>query len=345
MATIAKPTPLLRMSSLRDCPRKSVYEGTDAPARERTPQEDGTVWRGKSIGRDYTIFLATQQETLIHVASGPHHWVPPELRAKSVETAGVIAELPIRWKYGVGHSDIYVPETKTIVEVLSSAHASEEMRHSKLLQAVGYTEHHPFAENCALVIVSPTDFTTERTVLMSTSRQYRDLRDELRERIAQVQAWDEDGLLPARVCSKPSEARSHFCLFAGHCFEGWEEPPVESFAADADLIAAVAEYDQCRRAIAAHAIETKPLEDRKKEAQKVIEAAGLPPRVPVLVGPFEVTRTPVQRKPTFEADKAEMAGRFHPEAVLEFFKPGASYSLFKAVRVDMSGDEYGEVPF
>ena len=150
----ATAKPLLRASSLRDCPRKAVFEAIGAPARERTPKEDGTLWRGKSIGRDYTIFLATQMATKIYVESGAHHWVPPELRAKSIDTAGVIAEQRIRWPAGVGHCDAFIPETRTVVEVLSSAHASEEMRHSKLLQAVIYTEHHPQAENCALVIVS-----------------------------------------------------------------------------------------------------------------------------------------------------------------------------------------------
>jgi len=336
--------PLLRWSSARDCVRKSIYEAEGAPARERTPAEEGTLWRGKSIGRDYTIFLATQQQTTIFVESGPHHWVPPELRAKTIEDAGIVAEQRIRWRYGVGHADIYLPDTRTIVEVLSSAHVSDEMRHAKLLQAVGYCEHHPQAENCALIVVSPTDFTSERVVLVSTSRQYRDLRDEVRERIEQVRAWDEDGLLPERVCSKPSEARGHFCVFAAHCFEGWQAPEPEAFAADETLVEAVREFDECKRAISARKPELDDLEKRKNAAQNIIEAAELPAKRTVRVGPFDVTRTAVQRKPTFDAEAAEMAGRFAPEAVLEFFKPGASYSTFKAERVP-GVEDFGEVPF
>jgi hypothetical protein len=343
-ATTAKrPKHLLRASSLRDCPRKAVFEGIDAPARERTPQEDGTVWRGTSIGRDYTIFLATQLDTKIYVASGPHYWVPPELRAKSAETAGVIAEQPIKWAYGIGHADIYLPETKTIVEVLSSAHASDEMRRSKMVQGVLYTEHHPQAENCAVVVVSPTDFTTERIVLMPQSRQYRELVEEMRERIAQIKAWDETGNLPPRVCGKAADARSHFCLHAGHCFEGWEPPPVEAFAADEGLVAAAEAFDEAKRGLAAIAGTVKELEQRKKDAQAILDAAGLPVKRPVRVGSFVVTRTAVQRKPTFDWERAEMAGRFSPDVFAEFFKAGASYSMFATERVAADEDDgFGE---
>lgn len=337
--------PLLRWSSARDCPLKAVYEGTNVPSRERTQQEEGTLWRGKSIGRDYTIFLATQQGATIFVASGPNYWVPPELRAADAETAGIIAEQPIRWPYGVGHADIYVPETRTVVEVLSSAHASDDMRRAKLLQAVGYTEHHPTAENCALVVVSPTDFTTERVVLVPTSPQYKELVAEMRARIAELRSWDETGTMPERVCRKPADARSHFCTFAAHCFSDWTPPPVEEIAADGSLIEAVAEFDITKREIAAYSARLKELEQRKKEAQEIVEAAELPAGRTVLVGPFEVTRTAIQRKPTFQWERAEMAGLFEPGLYGEFFKPGAAYSTFRAERVDMSGDEFGEVPF
>ncbi len=339
----AATKPMLRWSSVRSCPRKAVYEWEGAPARERTGQEEGYLWRGKSIGRDYTAFLATQMGVKVWVDSGHDYWVPPELRAIDRETAGLVCEVKIEWPVGVGHADIWIPETRTIVEILSSANASEEMRRSKLLQAVGYTEHHSGAENCALVVIDPSDFTQERIVLVKHSRLYQELLAGMEERIGQLAKWADEGTVPARVCGKPSEARGHFCMHAAHCFEGWTEPPLEEITADETLVDAVVEFDVVKRARAELSREDRTLERKQKEVQALIEAAELPAGVKVQVGPFAVTRTFVQRKPTFQAEKAEAAGLFDP--VLydhEFWKPGAAYSTFKAERIDVSGGEFGD---
>ena len=321
MSTTAA-TPLLRWSSVRDCPRKGIYESEGAPARERTPSEEGTLWRGKSIGRDYAIFLATEQKTTIHVESGPDYWVPPELRAATADDAGLIAEQRIKWPFGIGHQDLYVKETATIIEVLSSAHASEQMKRAKMLQGIGYVEHHPHAENLALIVVSPTDLTMERTIVMPGTRLYEELREEMRERIAELERWRDDGEMPARVCSKPSEARGHFCMFAQHCFQDWEPPPLEEIAADGDLLEAVGRFVEVKRARAELASRDKALEIEQKEAQAVMDAAELPAGQQVIVGPFEVRRTQVERQPTFEWAKAESAGVFEPGLYGEFFKAG-----------------------
>lgn len=330
--------PLLRWSSVRDCARKSIYEAEGAPARERTPAEEGTLWRGKSIGREYTIFLATQMGARIWVSSGPDFWVPPDLKAADEKSAGLIAEQTIRWQHGVGHSDIYLPETKTIVEVLSSAHASEAMTRAKLLQAVGYTEHHPQAENCALVIVSPTDFTTERIVLSPRSTAYKDLRTEMRERIGDLDNWAETSTLPGRVCGRPSDARSHFCLFADHCFEGWQPTEPDEIEADETVVDALVRFDRAKKARAAVAREDKALKVEQDAAQEILAGLELPAGT-VRLGPYEVTRTFVQRKPTFQADRAEMAGVFEPGLYSEFFRAGASYSTY---RIDLVGDPIEE---
>ncbi|HSX23182.1 MAG TPA: hypothetical protein VLE97_10465, partial [Gaiellaceae bacterium] len=223
----------------------------------------------------------------------------------------------------------------------------DEMRRSKLLQAVGYTEHHPGAENCALVVIDPSDFTQERIVLVKHSRLYQELLAEMEDRIVQLAKWADEGTMPPRVCSKPSEARGHFCMHAAHCFEGWAEPPLEQIAADENLVDAVTEFDIVKRARAELARDDKALERRQKEVQALIEDAELPVGVKVQVGPFAVTRTFVQRKPVFQTEKAEAAGLFEPGLYdAEFWKPGKSYSTFKAERVDVSGDEFGaEAPW
>lgn len=339
MSVIAKP--LLRISDLVRCERKAVYSWEGAPARERTPQEEGHLWRGKSVARDYTCLLATQSGAKIWVDSGHDFWVPPDLRAPDRESAGIHAETQIPWALGVGHSDIYIVETKTIVEILSSAHPTEANIRPKQRQAVCYTLHHPTAENCAVVIVNPSDLSTERIVMSPASTQYREIEAEVRERIDRLQRWEKNGELPGRVCVYPSDARQHFCMHAAHCFDGWEPPTLEEITADETVMAAVETLAQAKQARQDLGRNDKAWEAKQKEAQAVLEHAGLPTG-DSRVGSFKVTRTDVQRAETFDWKKAELAGRFEPGLLAEFFKSGASYSTYKVARIHGEAEDYGD---
>lgn len=344
---MATSSPLrLRASSLRDCPRKAVYEASGAPARPRSTREERFLWRGKTIGHDYIVFLASSNGWKVLIDSGPGYWLPPELATTRDEDAQIIAEQRIDWGLGIGHADAYLTETRTIIECLSSANASDDLIRSKLLQAVLYTEHHPTATNCRVVVIDPSDFSEEQVVLDPRSRTYADLVEEMRDRIGEATLWHHDGTVPLRVCSKPSDAIGHFCQFAEHCFAGWEPPPLEVLADDVELTLALAEFAEAKRLRKQIAADDKVAKQRQDDAQAIIEAADLPAGRDVQVGPFKVRRTAVTRKPTLDWERAEMAGALEPGMLGEFFRPGASYSTYKCERVDMSGDEYGdEVPF
>ena len=293
------------------------------PRRERTDREERILWRGKSLGRDYTDYLRR-----VHGAEN------------------VLAEVKITWPLGVGHMDAFIVPTKTAVEVVSSKHATDNVRWSKLLQLCGYMEHADFEiDSGLLVVVDPSDFTDERFSLAKTSRAYRALVGEMRDRVAQVQAWAGDGAIPARVCARPSDSFAHFCLFADHCFQGWEPPELPELESEETrtLVAALYRLKQreheARQEIGVLASERKLVEQELEE------------RVPVgkhRVGPLEVHRSRVVRKPTFQWEKAEMAGVFQPDLYAEFFRAGAEYDVW---RVDRNGDmplpaeDYGEVPF
>src|SRR4051794_16661798 len=127
----------VRWSSARVCARKAVYEAQDAPARDMSDREKRWTYRGKSLGRDYAIFVATANDTSIFAASGPDFWIPPNLKADTADSAGILAEKPVRWELGVGHADMFIAETGTTVEVLSSAHGDSQVD-SKLLQLAKY---------------------------------------------------------------------------------------------------------------------------------------------------------------------------------------------------------------
>lgn len=229
---VATARPLLRWSSVRDCPRKAIFEATKAPARERTDKEQRILFRGKRIGRDYAEILSLKHN------SRDEHRKFIRARNRSEESGGgyygagkVWCEKKIVWPLGVGHADVWLPATGTLVEVLSSAHATPQNAHSKKLQLAGYMEHDPEARNGVVVVLDPNDMSETRHIVSKHDEQYASLVEEMRARIRQVQAWDADGTLPPRVCTKPSDARGHFCVYAEVCFDGWtapERPKVKS---------------------------------------------------------------------------------------------------------------------
>jgi hypothetical protein len=307
--------PSLRWSSVRDCPRKAVYEATKAPARERTIKEDRQLARGRSVGHDYLIAIAAGDTgRTIHVCSGPDFTLPyPHLRAADEDTADILAEVQVRWELGVGHVDAYLRETDTVLEVLSSQHASAEMIHSKLVQACGYALGLD-ADNIALAIVDPATLEDERVIVARSSKLWDDLAGEVRERVNIVKGWGETGQLPGRVCRKPGDAWGHFCLYAAHCFEGWEPEPLPEIDNGEALQLAVqlAHVKDKRRELARS---DKTFEKEQKQIQQELD-----PLVPAgehVVGNYVVKRSD-RTKRTFKLPLAEQDSRIPGELLDEF---------------------------
>jgi hypothetical protein len=311
-------TPLLRWSSVRDCPRKAILEATGAPARERTDQEQRILFRGKTIGRDFADLIAA--------TAGEH---------------AIERERKVAWPLGIGHIDVYIRQTKTVVEVLSSAHASPDMIHSKLIQAVGYTIHDPEAENACLVILNPSDYSEERIVVMPDTPQWDTLAQEVQDRVDQVLAWRDTSEMPNRVCRKPADARGHFCLHAEHCFDGWTPEPLPLVdSEDAQLLARkIAALKQKRTELSKA---DKPLEEEQKQLQA--ELAGFVEPGEWQVGGWKIVRSARTRR-SFDVAKAEQDSRFHPDLIAEFTKT----SQFDVWTVEQTGDAFtptdDEAPF
>lgn len=309
---------MLRWSSVRDCARKAVYEATGAPARERYPREERILFRGKTLGRDYADMLAASH--------GPDE---------------IERERKVIWPLGVGHIDVYVKQTKTVIEVLSSAHASEQMIRSKLVQAVGYALHDPEATNVCLVILNPSDYSEERVIVTPTSPQWESLVEEVEERIAQVLAWRDGGDLPGRVCKKPGDAHGHFCLHADHCFEGFTPDVAADLASeDAQTLAIQLAHVKAKRREIKQS--DKLLENEQKDIQA--ELAEFVPAGEWQVGGYLVKRSARSRS-SFSLTRAEADSRFHPDLLAEFTK----HSSFDVWDVERTGDpmllDDGPVPF
>lgn len=310
-------TPTLRWSSVRDCGRKAVYEATGAPARERYSREERILFRGKTIGRDYADMLAA-----------------------SHGAAEIERERKVIWPLGVGHIDVYVKQTQTVIEVLSSAHASESMIRSKLVQAVGYALHDPEATNVCLVILNPSDYSEERVIVTPTSPQWESLVAEVNDRVAQVLAWRDGGDIPERVCNKPGDAHGHFCLYASHCFEGFVPDPLahlddsETHQLVARLYHAKQKEREVKQTLGIVETERKEIE---QQLDDVVEAGKFQ------VGQFQIVKSPRTRE-SFKLKLAQNDSRIPPMLLEEF----TNVSTFTVWTVDRNGEgsvDDGPVPF
>lgn len=337
-------TPSLRWSSVRSCPRKAVYEATNAPARERTLAEERQMFRGKSVGHDFVVALATANGWRVRVDSGPDYWLPPGLRlTDDMDEGDAIAELKVQWELGTGHADLYVRETDTVVEVLSSQSASTDLIHSKLLQARGYARAID-AKSIALAVVDPATLEEERIVVTESSPQWETLSEECDDRIAQVLAWRDSGTLPHRVCGKPGDAWGHFCAYAAHCFEGWTADPLQALN-DPDvheLAVRLAHVKAKRKEIGST---DKTLEAEQKEIQSSLAEVVEP-------GTWQVGRVQLKRsprsKPTFKLALAKEDSRL-PADLLEEFTSTSVFDVWDAqIVAEADADfevDFGDTPF
>jgi hypothetical protein len=339
MSTLA--TKPLRWSSVRNCPRLAVYEATDAPARERTLKEDRQLFRGRSVGHDWVVSVASEKMWKVWVDSGSTHWLPPHLAAVSEDEADVIAECRVQWEMGTGHADLYIRETDTVVEVLSSQNPTGDMIHSKLIQARGYARALD-ADNLALIVVDPATLDEERVIVTFGTARWDDLERECDERVAQLLEWRDEGTLPARVCGKPGEAWGHFCQYAEHCFDGYTPPALDTITDERthELVARDFHARQKEREIKAT---LKLIETERKEIEAELAEQVEPGKWQV--GNYQVNRSPRTRK-TFKLPLAEQDSRI-PQPLLDEFTSVSSYEVWTVERAGVTGEvDYGEeAPF
>lgn len=320
----ATDTVALRWSSVRDCPRKAVYEATGAPSRDRTVNEHRQLYRGRSVGHDWVVSVASEKMWKVWVDSGSDYWLPPDLKAATEDQADAIAELRVQWEMGVGHADLYIRETDTVVEVLSSQNPTGDMIRSKLIQARGYTRALD-ASNLALIVVNPATLEEDRVIVTEGSPQWDDLATECDQRLAQLAAWRDTAHLPARVCTTPGDAYGHFCLYAHHCFDGYQPAEREEIDSEQAQMLAIrlATIKNQRRQVAAT---DKTLEAEQKEIQ-----AELDPLIPAgdwQIGGYRLKRSVRAGRRSFDFDRAQNDSRIPTSLLDEFTKISQPYSVW-----------------
>lgn len=338
----------LRWSSARDCRRKAIYEAQGAPHRERTHREERVLWRGRAVGHEFLLAVAHESRRTIWVCTGQDFTLPyPDVRASSQDYAGILAEMPVEWEFGIGHADAFIRDAETVVEVVSSLNPDGELIHSKLLQAGGYARQLDARAAC-VAIVNPSTLEDERVVVVRGTEKWDALMGEVDECVAELAAWERDGTMPSRVCLQPSDAWGHFCLFAQHCFEdapAWSPAEVLDLESDdAQLLAiTLAQIKTRRRALKS---EDRMLDDEQRAIQAQLGAHV--PEGKWRAGGYEVRRSIRAGRRTFDFARADLDGRFPEGLVAEFTKYGDPFEVWDVektgdVVVTTATDE--EVPF
>jgi len=344
--------PLLRWSSTRDCPRKAIYEATDAPARPLIERERRILFRGKRIGRDYAELLSLNHNNKLDHKRFIRARVRAEEKGGGYYGAGKVwVEKKVVWPLGVGHMDIWLPQTATAVEVLSSAHASEQMVHSKELQLVGYMEHDPETTNGAVVVLNPSDYSEDKIILSRHSKDYAELVEEMHERIRQVQEWDATGEMPPRVCRKPADARGHFCVYADHCFDGWTPDPATDLT-DPAIAELVAQLAAAKLRYREHDKQAEAERDEYKEIEQQLTDLGIQSGRTYRCGTWQFRRITVKGRETFQLARARKAGFWtgaDDERFANFLSVGAPSERYEVDRASEAGElalaDDDEVPF
>ena len=313
-----------RLSQLSRCPRQAAYGALGTPEDE-TPVDMALYFRrGHFMSRLRHLEYAEQYG------------------ADQVEL-----EREIPWALGTGHADIYIQPTRTIVEVVSTVSPSALIEALKIDQAKTYVVLDPEAERAVVDVINPSSLAPAHSIPV---RVADDDEAEVHEKVAQVVRAVESGgeELPARVCERPSQARSYLCPFASTCFAGWQEPEHDIDSPEARRLAAeLLALDRARREAKAVVSE---LDGRWRDVTG--ELAEIVPAGKTHLGAVTITRTPVAGRVTFGLSTARKAGYWTPEDEARFeafLKRGEPHERWSVVR-DGEGplvdtDDYGEVPF
>lgn len=297
-----------RWSSAVVCPRKAVYEHTDAPRGEF----DDTTLRRFRRGHAWGKIVADDVVAALR-ADGQ--------RPRTEEEVPWPAAAPI----GIGHADIYLPRARRIVEVFSTDGTSYPAH--KGLQAAGYCTNHPNAED-AVVLVVDRATGDERVYPIDVAELEPRVR-EIEEAVTNAIA---SGDPPPRAADHPHAFPCSECVFRDHCWDGWDAPPlVVVDGADNDAT----ELADIEDSIAATKQTLKDLEaDRAAVRERL--APYLTPGVPAACGGVILRRTITAGRRSFAVGAYEAAGHRLDETAAAFVTDAAPSERWSVKRMRSS---------
>jgi len=192
-----------RWSMAARCPRMAAYGLLGVEPEPPTPREQGRFARGRDAGHYFARQMKAKhgEDNVIEEAAVP--WPAPP-------------ELPV----GELHVDVIVKSERLGIEAKNTKWV-DSLFDSAVLQIAGGVHFSPDLDTGLVVFLDHEYQVTDEFPVFLT--------DELVEKVetiaAQVVEAGKTGTLPERVCEKPSDARSHLCPFAEHCFSDWAAPP------------------------------------------------------------------------------------------------------------------------
>ena len=196
-----------RASSLVMCERKAAYEGLGAERDETDPRMERIFRRGRRIGQVIAEEIAENM---------------------AAEGRAVEVEREITWAAGTGHADIFVPDDRHTIEVVSTPGAA--LPSYKPRQVAFYSHHDPDSDFATVLSIDPS--TNEERAYPIDVETFVPWIEETVERVVRAirtgdvgvakRALDEDG----EQVEHPEGFACFNCPFKGPCWAGWEPAPV-----------------------------------------------------------------------------------------------------------------------
>ncbi len=294
-----------RASSLVLCERKAVYEGVDAPRAETDTRMERIFRRGRRIG----------QVIAEEIAEG-----------MAEEGRAAILEREITWAAGTGHADLFIPDDRHTIEIVSTAGAA--LPPHKPRQVAFYSMHDPDSDFATVLSIDPSTneeqaypidvetFVPELTA--AVERVVHDIRQEGGPRYAR-RALDARG----DQVDSPAGFPCFNCPFREACWADWEPEPAGILPDD--LHAVVTELADARDVLGR--FKNVPHAEATRDELQARLAGRLKPGVNYRIpGAFSKVRySPVAGRRTFGLKAFEDAGHVLPEIAEPFVTTGKGH--------------------
>jgi hypothetical protein len=290
-----------------------------------TPREQGRFARGRDAGHYFARQMKAKhgEENVVEEAAVP--WPAPP-------------ELPI----GELHVDVIVKSERLGIEAKNTKWV-DSLFDSAVLQIAGGVHFSPDLDTGLVVFLDHEYQVTDEFPVFLTD----ELVEQVESIAAQVVEAGKTGTLPERVCEKPSDARSHLCPFAEHCFSDWAAPPAEERE---DLSELASEAYLIQRELKAVKGAAGDLQQRWEEMKGRLLAVDLLPGE-TMAGPIRIRRTDRKSSRRFSLSKAEKAGVWGPiheetlGSFVSFSEGSTTFDLQKTEAEAPLDLDYGDVPF
>ena len=309
MATTEQPVLTgARWSHATRCMRMAAYDVLGAFPSPPSEQQEGFYRRGKEVEDSWL------EHDLPRIYNGRVHRQ---------------AEIP--WGDGWhAHVDAILlddPE-RSHIEVKSTLHPerlpgvpvtiSGFQTTSAVLQVAGGAHYDPEGGAAEVVAVNPSDYSHERYPVKLTA----DVVGAVEEVADRVQHAAQTHELPARVCSKPSDAIGRHCPYAGDCFADWTDPGPADITHDDEAVMLARDLLLAQQALKREEGDVDALKAKRDELRSALVDHGVTAGLDYQIGDIVVRLTEVKGRETFDYKAAAATGHLDLAALNGFLKTG-----------------------